>query len=68
MIEYQRVVTYLKKNGYSEQENIADYWFSNHEEAARIVNRKFPNHSQIFDLQVRWRSAIGQTCVGLTKI
>jgi hypothetical protein len=67
VIEYQKVVMYLKKNGYNEQENIADYWFSNHEKLVRIVNQRFPHHSQIFDLQVRWRSAMGEACVKALK-
>ena len=67
MIEYYKVVMYLKKSGYNEQENIADYWFSNHEKLARIVNQRFPHHSQIFDLQVRWRSAMGEACVNALK-
>jgi uncharacterized protein YjbI with pentapeptide repeats len=67
VIDYQRVVMYLKKNGYNEQENIADYWFSNHDKLARIVNQRFPHHSQIFDLQVRWRSAMGEACVKALK-
>lgn len=67
MIEYQKVVMYLKKNGYNEQENIAAYWFSNHEKLGRIVNQRFPHHSQIFDLQVRWRSAMGEACVKALK-
>ncbi len=67
MIEYQKIVMYLKKNGYNEQENIADYWFSNHEKLVRIINQRFPHHSQIFDLQVRWRSAMGEACVKSLK-
>jgi len=67
VIEYQKVVMYLKKNGYNEHENIADYWFSNHEKLVRIVNQRFPHHSQIFDLQVRWRSAIGEASVKALK-
>jgi Pentapeptide repeats (8 copies) len=63
VIEYQRVVSHLKQNGYNEQDNIADSWFSNHEKFRRVVDQKFPNHSQIFDLQVRWRSAIGKACI-----
>ena|GEM_PF-3585657 len=63
MIEYQKVVMYLKKNGYDGQENVADYWFSNHEKLGRLVNQRFLHHSQIFDLQVRWRSAMGKACI-----
>ncbi|WP_216920271.1 pentapeptide repeat-containing protein [Synechococcus sp. CCAP 1479/9] len=67
MVEYHKVVRLLTRNGYNERENISDYWFSNHEELARIVNQRFPYHSQIFDLQVRWRSAMGETRVNALK-
>ena len=67
MIEYQKVVVYLKKHGYDGQENVADHWFSNHEKLGRLVNQRFLHHSQIFDLQVRWRSAIGKACVEALK-
>ena len=69
MIEYEQVVNHLKKNGYSEQKNIADYWFSNSEECKRIIDSKFPhrNHSPIFELQVRWRSPLGEACVEALK-
>jgi len=67
VIEYQEVVMYLKRNGHDGQENIADYWFSNHEKLGRFVNQRFPHHSQIFDLQVRWRSATGRACVEALK-
>jgi hypothetical protein len=67
MIEYQRVVNHLKKNGYSEQENISDYWFYRHENCKRIVDKRFPSYSQIFELQVRWRSTIGRVCVEALK-
>lgn len=61
MIEYEKVVGYLKKNGYSEKVNISTYWFTNHEKCKKIIDQKFPNnYSQIFELQVRWRSPIGQ--------
>ena len=63
MIEYQRVVNYLQENGYGEQENIADYWFSNHEKCRRTIDQRFPGHSQIFELQVRWKSVLGESCV-----
>ncbi len=64
MIKYERVVSYLKKNGYSEEINISDHWFTNHEQCKRIINQKFTNsYSQIFELQVRWRSPIGRACV-----
>jgi uncharacterized protein YjbI with pentapeptide repeats len=64
VIEYERVVSYLKKNGYSENVNISTYWFANHEQCKKIINQKFSNsYSQIFELQVRWRSPIGRACV-----
>ncbi len=67
MIEYQQVIKNLKKKGYSEQKNIADYWFSNREKCKRVIDDKFPNYSQIFDLQVRWRSPLGEACVEALK-
>ncbi|MEI6349314.1 MAG: ion channel [Bacteroidota bacterium] len=59
---YNDVVNILKKNGYKDNINISDYWFENKDKFIRILKEYHPTISQIFDLQVRWKSEIGQVC------
>lgn len=68
MIEYAKVEAYLRKHvPIHDDDNISDYWFANRKRCVQIVNGRYPHHSQIFDLQVRWRSAFGQTLIDALK-
>jgi uncharacterized protein YjbI with pentapeptide repeats len=61
MIPYNEIVKRLKNLGYSENENISDFWFANKDQLIPKLYGKRIHDSRI-GLQVRWKSEIGIIC------
>lgn len=57
------LIEILKNIGYGDSNNIGEFWFSNREEIAKEVNKKYPGTlMQKFDNQIRWKTDIGIEC------
>lgn len=61
MEHYETYKLKLKNFGYSESENISDFWFANKD---KIWRKIFFNNGEIdvFGLLIRWESEIGKIC------
>lgn len=60
---FDAVVALLKSQlKYHPKQNISDYWFENRSTLSKIVDSKYPWHSQTFDLLIRWHSELGDEC------
>lgn len=61
MIQYEKVVKRLNKLGFSQNENISDFWFANRDRLMSQIYGKH-RHDGRFCAQVRWKSEIGIVC------
>ncbi|MCP1618077.1 uncharacterized protein YjbI with pentapeptide repeats [Pseudomonas sp. SLBN-26] len=52
----------FKKHGWDGVTPIGDYWFTNFQELAPIIEKKYPNHSQMVSTQLRWMTTKGLEC------
>lgn len=61
MEELNHYLKIFKKNGYSSDENISDYWFKNVGKLSKLIFR-VPGIEESFSVKIRWKSNLGKVC------
>ncbi len=61
MEELKHYLKIFKRNGYSSDENISDFWFKNVEKLSKLIFR-VPGSEESFSVKIRWKSDLGKIC------